>query len=413
MIEEALITKLAKIKIARLLNFKRTEGKVFDQKKDRKPILMYIHIPFCEELCPYCSFHRLPFEKEIAKRYFNALRKEISIYKDMGFKFDGVYVGGGTPTVLIDELLETLRLARQHFSLREISVETNPNHLNDTNLKSLLGEGVKRLSVGVQSFDDNILKSIQRYHKYGSGREIKDRIGRINGLFHTLNIDMIFNFPNQTLQSIESDLRIIKEIGVTQVTYYPLMISSYTRKKMEEKLGRVDFKKEKAFYTFILENLGNDFLPATAWCFSKKEGMIDEYVVNYDEYAGVGSGSIGYVDGFAYANTFNVDKYIHKLEKGELPVEGIRHYNLKERIQYDFLMKLFGLRLNTDELDRKYGISTVSMLLPEILFFKTLGALKKEKSKLSLTKKGLYYWVIMMREFFIGVNNFRDFLRGI
>jgi len=413
LLAENLITSIARKKISELLNFEHPKGPIFDPKERTKPILMYMHIPFCEELCPYCSFHRVTLDRTLAKRYFEALRNEIRMYGDMGFKFDAIYVGGGTPTVLIEELIETLRLAKRNFSIKEISVETNPNHLMEENLRLLEEEGVKRLSVGVQSFDDSVLKSIKRYHKYGSGREIKEKLKSLTGMFHTLNIDMIFNFPNQTMESIRNDLKVIEETGVTQVTYYPLMVSAQTRKKIEETLGVVDYRKEKIFYTLILETLSKDFSPSTAWCFSKKEGMIDEYVVTYQQYAGLGSGSIGYIDGVAYANTFNIQRYIQKIERGEIPVEGVRRYKRREMIRYDFLMNLFGLRLDLGELDKRYGVSTKVKLLPEITFFKAIGAIKNDGKKISLTKKGLYYWVIMMREFFTGVNNFRDFLRNL
>ncbi len=412
MTAEDIVSYLARRKVSNLLNFTHAKKNTISRIKGEKPILMYIHIPFCEELCPYCSFHRVPFDKDLAKRYFQALKKEILIYRDFGFKFDGVYVGGGTPTVMMEELLSTLHLVKENFSVSEISLETNPNHLTDENIRSLKEIGVKRLSVGVQSFDDEILKSVQRYHKYGSGKAIIEKIKKANGIFQTLNIDMIFNFPNQTLSSLENDIKIIMELAPNQVTYYPLMVSHRTRKLLEEKLGYFDLRKERIFYDFIVESLSRDYFPATAWCFSKAEGMIDEYVVNYDEYAGLGSGSIGYVSGRAYANTFQIPKYISKIEKGELPIEGVKSYRIKERIQYDFLMKLFGLRLDLDQLDRKYGFSTFLRLIPEIFFFSALGALKIDGSKISLTRKGLYYWVIMMREFFIGVNNFRDFLRS-
>jgi len=413
LLAENLITLIARKKISELLNFEHPKGPIFEPRERTKPILMYMHIPFCEELCPYCSFHRVTLDRTLAKRYFEALRDEIRMYGDMGFKFDGIYVGGGTPTVLIEELIETLRLAKRNFSIKEISVETNPNHLTEENLRLLEEEGVKRLSVGVQSFDDSVLKSIKRYHKYGSGREIKEKLKSLSGMFHTLNIDMIFNFPNQTMESIRNDLKVIEETGVTQVTYYPLMVSAQTRKKIEETLGVVDYRKEKIFYTLILETLSKDFSPSTAWCFSKKEGMIDEYVVTYQQYAGLGSGSIGYIDGVAYANTFNIQRYIQKIERGEIPVEGVRRYKRREMIRYDFLMNLFGLRLDLGELDKRYGVSAKVKLLPEITFFKAIGAIKNNGKKISLTKRGLYYWVIMMREFFTGVNNFRDFLRNL
>lgn len=405
-----LISWIAKKKVNSLLQFEKVEDHKFDEK-ERGPLMLYLHVPFCRELCPYCSFHRVPFNEGLCRRYYRALRREILFYKDLGFRFSGVYVGGGTPTLLIDELSQTLELLKENFPIEEISVETNPNDLTPENIKVLKECGVKRLSVGVQSFDDMILKAVRRYHKYGSGKEIFEKIKATSCEFHTLNVDMIFNFPNQSAESLRRDLELIVESNASQVTYYPLMVSTRTLREIESSLGKMDFKKEQIFYRMILESLLENFKPSTAWCFSKNSGLIDEYVVNYDEYAGLGSGSIGYVDGYAYANTFNLEEYISSIDRGRLPILGKKSYSLRQRLQYDFLMKLFGLRLDMGEIERKYGFWGKLLLLPEIAFFTSLGALERNGDTFSLTHKGLYFWVVMMREFFTGVNNFRDFLR--
>ena len=132
---------------------------------DPRPRLLYLHIPFCERLCPYCSFNRVTFKEELCRAYFRALRKELLLYWERGYEFGAIYAGGGTPTVLIDELEETIALARAHFGIRELSVETNPNHLTGGRLAALERMGVNRLSVGVQSFDDGLLKKMDRYDK--------------------------------------------------------------------------------------------------------------------------------------------------------------------------------------------------------------------------------------------------------
>jgi coproporphyrinogen III oxidase-like Fe-S oxidoreductase len=140
--------------------------------------------------------------------------------------------------------------------------------------------------------------------------------------------------------------------------------------------------------------------------------VIDEYVVNYEEYAGLGSGSIGYLGGSAYANTFDIKEYIDKINRGSLPIAAIKNFSMKERLCYDLLMKLFGLSLDTQQLTQKHGVNAYRYLWSEILFFRLTGGIEKKDSMLMLTKKGQYYWVLMMREFFIGVNNFRDFCRA-
>jgi coproporphyrinogen III oxidase-like Fe-S oxidoreductase len=378
----------------------------------QKPRLLYIHVPFCEKLCPYCSFNRIVFDEPLCRDYFRGLRKEILLYKERGFDFRGIYVGGGTPTVLIDELEETLALARDCFQIVEISVETNPNHLTETNLTALKRAGVNRFSVGVQSFDNRLLKDMDRYEKYGSGEEIRDRLKEVLGRFDTLNADMIFNFPSQRPDSLNRDLDILMDIGADQITYYPLMVSDSTRQVVSRTLGQVDYHKEEQFYHQIIKRLVPAYRFSSAWCFSKKSASIDEYIVDYDEYAGLGSGSIGFLNGTCYANTFNIRQYIAQVGCGEMPLMASRDFNVRDQIRYDFLMKLFGMKLDTQAMQKKYNGRFYRYLWFDLLAFLLAGGLRYEPPDFFLTPRGRYYWVIMMREFFISVNNFRDFCRA-
>jgi coproporphyrinogen III oxidase-like Fe-S oxidoreductase len=383
---------------------------------DEKPRLLYMHIPFCEELCPYCSFHRIAFTEQLARKYFKALRREINLYLGKGYKFRGIYVGGGTPTVLIDELAETLHLAQQCFPIREISVETNPNHLTSRNIEILKKSGVKRLSVGVQTFNDDLLKKIGRYEKYGSGEAIAERLKNTQGSFDTLNADMIFNIPAQTPKMLDADLEVLLNLNMEQITFYPLMVSTITQELMKKTIGEVDFKGEQKLYKLIVKRLEKNYNFSSAWCFSRKEkdsSLIDEYVVDYDEYAGLGSGAIGYLNGVCYSNTFDIEEYIARLDHGNSPLLASRRFDLHDQMSYDFLMKLFSTKLDIAALEEKYNGKFLKTLWKEIALFEIVRALRYFPPYLHLTPRGRYLWVIMMREFFIAVNNFRDFCRGV
>ena len=409
---EKIITYVARKKNARCLQFFPTMSLSIPKRAGNVPTGLYIHVPFCEELCPYCSFNRVEFQPGLAKRYFDALRKEILMYRDLGYNFKALYVGGGTPTISIEELASTIRLIRKTYGIIEISVETNPNHLTKTNTSLLKDLGVDRLSVGVQTFDNDLLKSLKRHYKYGSGEEIKERLKQTQGIFHTLNVDMIFNFPTQTRAMLEKDLSTIISLGVDQVTYYPLMSSTRTQEIMSKELGGVvDYSRGREFYTVVTDALSSFYRASTAWCFSRHDAVIDEYAVNFDEYAGLGSGSIGHLGRSAYANTFDIESYIEKVNRGILPITAKRDFTLQEMLSYDFLMKLFGLSLDIDSLNAKHGVNTYHYLWQEILFFRLVRGLNKRGNRLLLTKRGRYYWFLMMREFFIGVNNFRDYCR--
>jgi len=404
-----LITKVAKLEFSKAMQFDEREKPILPRGNMNDARLLYIHIPFCESLCTYCSFNRVLFEESLCRQYFNALRKEIILYREKGYNFSGIYVGGGTPTVLIDELEETLLLARECFKIREISIETNPNHLTERNIKILKRIGINRLSVGIQSFDDSLLKAMGRYNSYGSGKIISERLINTLGHFDTLNADMIFNFPVQTIDSIDRDLDILIGMGVDQVTYYPLMVSDSTRRVVEKTMGRVDYGKEKEFYRLISRRLSRDYRFSSAWCFSRKNAMIDEYIVDYDEYAGLGSGSIGYISGRCYANTFDIRQYIDRISRGEIPLMASRDFSLTDQIRYDFLMELFGLKLEVAPLQKKYGRNVLPYLWRDIAASMMAGGLRYSHGNFHLTSRGRYYWVIMMREFFTAVNNFRDF----
>jgi coproporphyrinogen III oxidase-like Fe-S oxidoreductase len=241
-----------------------------------EPCQIYVHVPFCEVLCPFCSFHRVRYDGTKSHRYFEALRREIRLYHDAGFRFGDVYVGGGTPTVDTDELLATLELVRSLSPVRSISIETNPNHLDPGVLEDYRAAGVTRLSVGVQSFDDGLLARMERLEKYGCGDRIRERLAAAQGIFPTLNVDMIFNLPGQSLAALEHDLDVLLGLAVDQVSFYPLMIAPTARYKMERSMGRSDPRLRHPMYERVLDRLLDGYRPASAWCFSRNRGMFDE-----------------------------------------------------------------------------------------------------------------------------------------
>jgi coproporphyrinogen III oxidase-like Fe-S oxidoreductase len=311
-------------------------------------------------------------------------------------------------------LAEVLALARKSFAIKEISVETNPNHLTGRNIEVLRQSGVNRLSVGVQTFNNDLLKKIGRYEKYGAGEVIAEKLERTMGLFDTVNADMIFNFPGQTPQMLSEDLAMLLNLKMEQITFYPLMISTLTQRLMDDTVGKVNFNREKKLYQLIIRRLEADYESSSAWCFSRKHGkqaLIDEYVVDYDEYAGLGSGAIGYLAGVCYANTFDIAEYIESLTQGRLPLKASRNFNLHDQMSYDFLMKLFSTKINIAALEEKYDGKFLKSLWKEMVAFILAGSFRYFSPDLYLTPRGRYYWVIMMREFFIAVNNFREFCR--
>ena len=373
---------------------------------------LYVHIPFCPQLCHFCTFHRVRFQADRAQIYFQALRHELAWYHDRGFRFTDLYVGGGTPTVLPEELISLLNYIRALFPVTLISVETNPSDLTDKVLDALQEVGVARLSVGVQSFDDELLKHMGRYHAYGSSKEIRTRLNNARDRFQTLNVDMIFNLPRQTRTSLESDIHILtEEHGIDQVSYYPLMVAPVAQRAISAQMGAVITAQEREFYELIRSGLSRDYAPSTVWCFSREPAMIDEYLVNHDDYVGVGSGAFSYLGGVTASTTFSIRGYIKQAGADRSPIVRTRRLNAVERMRYDFLVKLFGLNLDIDVIEAKHQGRFQKTLWKEILSLRLIGALRDTGDRLEVTDSGMYLWLVMMREFLNSVNMLRAIMR--
>jgi len=376
--------------------------------------LLYAHVPFCERLCPYCSFNRFPFGEDRARSYFTSLRQQMRMVSELGYDFDALYIGGGTPTVLVDELAATIDLARELFGIKDVSTETNPNHLDPTYLEPLR-DRVQRMSVGVQSFDDGLLRQMDRYEKYGSGAETLERIQALDGFFHSLNVDMIFNFPSQTSEILRADVAAVKASGCNQTTFYPLMVSRSVAHSLKRTVGDVDFGREYELYRILCDELYDTFEFSSAWTFSRiGGGLIDEYIVDYEQYVGIGSGAFSYLGGNIYLTTFSLRDYDAAIAEGRMPVAvGSANASLKNQMRYRFLMELFGLRLDKQKFARDFG-TTVERGLPlEMAFFRTLGGFATNNAEeLTLTEKGRYLTVVMQRAMFTHLNSLRDAARN-
>ncbi|MDY3129668.1 MAG: coproporphyrinogen III oxidase family protein [Berryella intestinalis] len=424
MLSERLLTKLIKNMTKSHLAMVPTTETHLPQADPARKYMLYMHVPFCQVLCPYCSFNRYPYREEVARPYFESMRKEMLMLKDLGYDFESIYVGGGTPTIMIDELCETLDLARETFSIKEVSSETNPNHLIPEYLEKMKGR-VQRLSVGVQSFDDELLKQMDRYKKYGSGAEILERIGEAAPYFDSLNVDMIFNFPSQTEDILFSDLEKISLCGCQQTTFSPLYISNATTQKMVERLGAMDYDKEYRFYQIIDGVLtgGDDplFERRTLWTFNRNNElaererslMVDEYAVQYDEYPAIGSGAITHLDGTLYVNTFSLSEYSSRIEAGRMSVKQKCLMSKTDLMRYQFVLNLYNLRLDKKKFQRVFGTTVENGLPMEMAFMRAHRAFATDdESELTLTPKGRYLTLVMYRQFLSGLNNLRDQARA-
>jgi coproporphyrinogen III oxidase-like Fe-S oxidoreductase len=334
--------------------------------------------------------------------------------KALGYDFEELYVGGGTTTVMAYELAETIEHARKLFpSIKQVSVESDPLHLTSPEFTVLHGL-VDRLSVGVQSFNRDILKRTERLEKFGEPEVVFEKLMRVKENFPILSVDMIFGFQGQTQDILVKDMEILAELNPRQITTYPLMVTHQTRKSAKASLANPN-QDIRSDYQLILNTLRDSYDQLTAWSFGKSnEEGFDEYVVNYDDYLGLGSGSFSFLHDTMYVNTFSLKKYQEKINAGLMGVESSKFYNKHAIMQYRFLLNLFGGRLSKSYFKDNFGSSLYTGLTKEMAFMHTIGGLEADPNdpdKLQATPNGLMMGLMMMKNFYAGMDNVRAELR--
>lgn len=374
-----------------------------DKENNSKVGSLYIHIPYCRILCPYCSFNRYLYNESEAKSYFEALKKETDLYKEFGFQFTHLYIGGGTPTVNMDLLIRYISYVKSIFSFQQISMETNPSDLNETTIQQLVKMKVQRLSIGVQSFNDDLLKQMGRFSHTAS--IAKEAVQKAKGHFDTVNIDLMFNFPSQSIDSFREDIKTFRSLGIEQVTFYPLMPSPHKKTKLEQQFNQIKTDREYEFYQFLLKEMLPEYSISTAWCFSKGNKIIDEYIIEDEDYVGMGAGAVSFLNGTFLVNTFSPQKYIEMLSKNNLPIIMSKKSTRRDYARYSLLTNLFGMKMDLI----KYRVKFQNTLWWEILALRIFGIVKKDGDFLYTTRKGMYYIGIMMKNFFATLNHLREY----
>ncbi|MDD2368763.1 MAG: coproporphyrinogen III oxidase family protein [Sulfuricurvum sp.] len=362
---------------------------------DETPLLLYIHIPFCLTLCPYCSFHKFRFDEPSAKRYFELLHQEMRMVHALGYRFDSIYFGGGTTTILPHELGETIDLAKSLFAIREVSCESDPSHLSDLENADLHGK-IDRLSIGIQSFNDRHLQKIGRYKKFGSADEQYAKVSAVLGDFPIVNIDMIYNYPDQSEEELHREIDTILRLRPPQVTFYPLMYAPGIRENLSKRWGKLSDSKDADFYRIIMERMRGIYTQRSSWAWSlEREGIIDEYVIERSEYVGIGSGAFSFIGDTLYANTFSLPAYADRISKEQLPITHATTFPPRAIRQYRMMVEMFGLQ------DSKQHLWIENTLL------KMCGMVENDH----VNERGAHLFSVMMREFYNGMDYVRETMR--
>jgi coproporphyrinogen III oxidase-like Fe-S oxidoreductase len=365
---------------------------------------IYLHIPFCDRICPYCPYNKEIFTSEACLNYKQALVKEINSYIPLlGNKpVTSFYIGGGTPTTMIGRgMEEIIGHIYKHFNMQcHIHMESHPNHLTSRNLDVIEALGVRYLSIGVEAMQDRHLKSIERPYTVAEVKKCVERaVGRN---FGCVNIDYMFDLQGQTAEEVEQAGRDMVNLGIHQVATYPLFRFPYTR------FGRASNGNSNALATMfrrrkllkILEEIfyGSGFERSSVWAFTKKG--VDKYCsVTVPLYVGWGASGGTYLKDIFYVNTFSVAEYNRAIDQGRSPVA--LSIDLSEDMQTAgwLYWRLYETRFRKSDFQQRFGYSFDRKYGNYIKALSKLGYLKNGSDQICLTDRGTY-WIHAFEDFF-------------
>lgn len=363
------------------------------------PSSVYIHIPFCEQICHYCDFNKFYLKNQPVSDYLQALEKEIihSFRRFPSSSVRTVFIGGGTPTALSAKQLEQLmRIIHRHIPMDkviEFSVEANPEQLTEEKLSVLFQHGVDRLSVGVQTFEENLLSAIGRTHTNESvfqGIECAKRVG-----FKNISIDLMYALPKQTMDDFKRTLEVAFALGVTHYSSYSLLVEPKTVFYNLWRKGKLTLppqEEEAKMYEYLIEEMKKHGFYQYEISNFAKEGYESKHNLTYwnnEEYYGFGAGAHSYIQGVRRVNAGVLKKYMARIESCGFPYIEEHEVTTAEKMEEELFL---GLRkvsgVSAKVFEQKFGQSIMDVFGKQLEEQIQKGLVEKRGEIFSLTHKG-------------------------
>lgn len=372
---------------------------------------IYIHIPFCKQKCFYCDFCSFANKNEMQEKYVETVINEIkNITHKEKYTVTTIYLGGGTPSILnpeyIKNILQEIKSSFKILDDAEITIEINPGTVNEEKLKRYKEYGINRLSIGLQSANDKILKNIGRIHDYKQFEETFF-LARKCG-FKNINVDLMIGLPTQAIEDVKQTLEKIIQKNPEHISVYSLIIEEGTTiEKLinENKLQLPDEETERIMYWTVVNELKeNGYNQYEISNFSKKtyESKHNTNCWKQKQYIGLGTSAHSYLNKKRYSNTNNIEEYIKNIQESNISKNITIHEEQTEESTMNEYM-LLGLRMiqgiNINEFKQKFKTD------PTIKYKEILEKLQKEnliqiaKTSIKLTKQGIDFGNIVWEEF--------------
>ena len=379
-----------------------------------KELGIYIHIPFCKQKCYYCDFVSYANQETKMEEYINGVLKEIDYYKLEDYNITTIYIGGGTPSFLdsdyIKAILEKLKNKLKSNTIKwediEITIEVNPGTVTLEKLKTYKEAGINRISIGLQSTNDKLLKQIGRIHNYEEFLETYKMAEKVG--FKNKNVDLIIGLPNQKIKDIKENIENIVDLNPQHISVYSLIVEEDTKIEKMIKDGTLklpDEETERKMYWYVKNKLElNGYIQYEISNFSKKgkESKHNLNCWNQKEYIGIGLAAHSYFKGKRYSNTENLEKYITNIKNNKIE-ENITVHEIQtiDEAKKEYMM--LGLRkiegISIRDFKEKYGENPIYIFRKELDKLVNDKLLEIDLDKIKLTNMGLDLANIVFEEF--------------
>ena len=362
----------------------------------KKPTSAYVHIPFCTQICYYCDFSKVFIKNQPVDSYLEHLLEEFRSYDIQ--KLRTLYIGGGTPTALsapqLEVLLDGLTKNLDLSVLEELTIEANPGDLDADKIAVLKSSAVNRVSLGVQTFDDKMLKKIGRSHLEKDIYENIDRL-KLAG-FDNISIDLIYALPGQTMEQVKDNVAKAIGLEIPHMSLYSLILENHTVFMNRMRRGKLPLPKEELeaemFEYIIAELEGAGFEHYEISNFSKPGFESRHNLMYWDnaEYYGIGAGASGYVNGIRYKNHGPIRHYLSAVEEGNARITE-EHLSQKEQMEEEMFL---GLRkksgVSMARFEEKFGRSFDGLYGKIVKELVQQGLMQIEGDRVRMTKRGLF-----------------------
>ncbi|WP_348920236.1 radical SAM family heme chaperone HemW [Enterococcus rotai] len=370
-------------------------------KNDNTKISAYIHIPFCEHICFYCDFNKVFLEGQPVDEYIQSLLKEIRLTKEQypSKTTETIYIGGGTPTSLsakqLDVLLKGVRELLPIDAANEFTIEANPGDLTQEKLQVMKEYGVNRLSMGVQTFDNQLLKKIGRKHTAEDVYETMKFLEKED--FLNVSIDLIYALPGQTLEGFRDTLKRAIELDLPHYSLYSLILENKTMFMNWVRQGRLqlpdqDVEAQMFEETIIaMEKAGRHQYEVSNFALKGQESQHNLVYWNNDHYYGFGAGASGYLGHTRYKNHGPIQHYLKPLRDNQLPTLETEVLTMNNQMEEELFL---GLRkkmgVSKTRFQEKFGVTLNQVYQETIPDLIQKGLLLEDKEYIQLSEQGLF-----------------------